>query len=71
MLWKEGPQTALADRVAPGDGGQMVCRCGKLDRLESANDPLRPIAQFSTLTASVVFVQPTELSLKLVQFSLN
>ena len=52
-------------------GGQMVCRCGKLDRLESANDPLRPLAQFSTLTASVVFVQPTDLSLKLVQFSLN
>ena len=71
VLWKEGPQTALADRVAPGDGGQMVCRCGKLDRLESANDLLRPFAQFSTLTASVVFVQPTDLSLKLVQFSLN
>ena len=64
-------RTALADRLAPGEGGQMVCRCGKLDRLESANDPLRPLAQFSTLTASVVFVQPTELSLKLVQFSLN
>ena len=37
-------------------GGQMVCRCGKLDGVETANDLLRPLAELSTLTASAVFV---------------